>query len=615
LFFFRRLMASLSGGYHAAATTPGAPSGVSCGDVAAFGGASGMNVTPPQSRSPTRGIRGYDNTTADAGTGAGVRGVSPAMGLLKYGLPPARSAGGAYSGTTTPRPGIYSGRTTPRQGSTTPTSTRETANPLLAAIRREVEACETRLSARVLRVEKLGETLREQAHSRFEEKLGELTSAQPIFDRKLAEMSGSLKALTEELQAQVRRINQTDSRLFDAQRRMEDGWRKRTTELEQQMETLSGGGRVGNSANEESHKRHADKARLLQNHLGNHADTLGAMSQLHDEHSDRLEAIESQLQNKNAALKMATSVEEPSALWRCEHEASQATRDAERLAMELRRTQTLSEEHAVRLNSLGTRLQVQEERFQGRMEDQDEKFKRFVASVDGFGLQRKQAALITNADSQEAHAVFRTETVQKLEDLSRHAAQHDEAIMRFEELHCIIDASSNDHNLLSGPQSMIAPSKEYMSSLRPGEELGPVDRQIAALNAKLEMHSNSGIDGGQAQLPPLDLSMAYAAPPNLGVVVGDGAQFAALGAHLGATSSSTGILAEESANAPTLDGMIAALDAEIAVLQNGCEKSEQSRQFSDAGPTMPYLAALQPDDHMTERGVTFIEDFTVASKS
>lgn len=115
------------------------------------------------------------------------------------------------------------------------------ANPLLVAIRREVKASEERLTERVMRVERRAEQFREAAFTSLDEKFTELKEIQPEYDRKLAEMSGCVNGVQEELQSLIRRV--TTNHHAQSQSRTEEtqAWCTKVAELEQQMQELVGG--------------------------------------------------------------------------------------------------------------------------------------------------------------------------------------------------------------------------------------------------------------------------------------------------------------------------------------------------------------------------------------
>lgn len=114
---------------------------------------------------------------------------------------------------------------------------------------------EERLNAQISRVQQQGERLREVALSRMEAKVGAVEAFQPKVDRRMAELSGSVKGLSDEMQSQLRRVDQIDSKLWDWRRQLEEELRSRLVEVEQSLQQLGSAQRVAKAAAEDAAKK------------------------------------------------------------------------------------------------------------------------------------------------------------------------------------------------------------------------------------------------------------------------------------------------------------------------------------------------------------------------
>eukprot|EP00933_Yihiella_yeosuensis_P010042 TRINITY_DN116285_c0_g1_i1.p1 TRINITY_DN116285_c0_g1~~TRINITY_DN116285_c0_g1_i1.p1 ORF type:complete len:274 (+),score=71.04 TRINITY_DN116285_c0_g1_i1:25-846(+) len=105
---------------------------------------------------------------------------------------------------------------------------------LLAAIRREVESCEERLNAKISRLEQQFTKCVEAVEKmpQLDSRVTEVEMALPQLKRQFAELDGIVRGTSDELQGLVKRVASFDSRMLEAARKSEDGWRKRANELE-----------------------------------------------------------------------------------------------------------------------------------------------------------------------------------------------------------------------------------------------------------------------------------------------------------------------------------------------------------------------------------------------
>eukprot|EP00928_Gymnodinium_smaydae_P025331 TRINITY_DN20213_c0_g3_i2.p1 TRINITY_DN20213_c0_g3~~TRINITY_DN20213_c0_g3_i2.p1 ORF type:complete len:1148 (+),score=313.11 TRINITY_DN20213_c0_g3_i2:95-3445(+) len=163
---------------------------------------------------------------------------------------------------------------------------------LLAAVRKQLEALDEKFTNQMTRMQGQTDRMREAANKRLEEKLSAFEGAQPRLERRLAELSGNYKGLSDELQAQIRRVDQMDERHWDWRHSLEDDHRQKYADLEQQAQKAASAARVSGASLEEDRKRHHQRLLKLENqyldHQQSHDDTREGLLHLHA----RLEALE-----------------------------------------------------------------------------------------------------------------------------------------------------------------------------------------------------------------------------------------------------------------------------------------------------------------------------------
>jgi len=137
------------------------------------------------------------------------------------------------------------------------------SNPLLAAIRREVEASEARASEHVGRVERRLEQLCESSRDRVESRLAEIENWQGDYEGRIAEMTGSVKGMKEQLARVLRAITEMDGRLWHNKSTAEEAWRLKASALEAQVEALVSETRQSLIASEDSSSRFGEQIRRL----------------------------------------------------------------------------------------------------------------------------------------------------------------------------------------------------------------------------------------------------------------------------------------------------------------------------------------------------------------
>lgn len=135
---------------------------------------------------------------------------------------------------------------------------------VLTAVRRQMEALEDKLSGQIQRVQLQSDRLRDAALSRVDSKMGAMEAIQPKLDRRLAELSGNYKGLSDEMQAQIRRLDQMDSRLWEWRHQMEEEVRTKFSEIEQAYQKIASSLRVSTATNDDLNKRHNQRILRLE---------------------------------------------------------------------------------------------------------------------------------------------------------------------------------------------------------------------------------------------------------------------------------------------------------------------------------------------------------------
>lgn len=137
-------------------------------------------------------------------------------------------------------------------------------NAVLLAVRKQMEALEDKLSTQINRVQQQGDKLREAAFSRYDSKLDVVETNHPKMERRLAELAGSLRGLSDEMQNQIRRIHQTDTRLYEWRSQLEEEIRAKLGEIEQNQQNMASTIRVHKNTNDDSHKKYNQRLMRLE---------------------------------------------------------------------------------------------------------------------------------------------------------------------------------------------------------------------------------------------------------------------------------------------------------------------------------------------------------------
>lgn len=233
---------------------------------------------------------------------------------------------------------------------------------VLVTVRKHMEALEEKFNSQLVRVQQQSDRLRDAAFSRVDAKLGTMENIQPKLDRRLAELSGNYKGLSDEMQTQIRRIDQMDSRLWEWRHQLEEEIRSKFNEIEQTHQQVASNVRMVNATNEDAFKRCNRRLTrlegLVDERFGLAEDTQQGLMNLHERLAE-LEDIRNQELYK--AEQLPVSKLTPSAL----PDSWQAAGDhVAMVALETRVAETSHKiEHWQReSHEIHSRLEAQEER-------------------------------------------------------------------------------------------------------------------------------------------------------------------------------------------------------------------------------------------------------------
>ena len=98
---------------------------------------------------------------------------------------------------------------------------------VLAAVRRQIEAFEEKVENQISKLQVQGDKSKDTSLSRLEEKVSAAEGLQPRVERRLAELSGNFKGLSDEMQAQIRRVDLLDDRRWEWRHQVEEEMQKK----------------------------------------------------------------------------------------------------------------------------------------------------------------------------------------------------------------------------------------------------------------------------------------------------------------------------------------------------------------------------------------------------
>jgi len=297
----------------------------------------------------------------------GSRGESPragAMLALSPNYPGQRYGGVAARGGSIP--GNARSFLTPGAGE----PVRPAKDALLAMVRRELEALEERLNTTIARASQLGDKKREDATTRIDQKLGTIEALQPKFDRRLAEHSGNYRGVSDEMQAQIKRVDQLDGRLWEWRHALEEEINKKFSQLEQNQDHATSAHRNLETLNEDNAKKHNLRMQQLESlvqdrmmHVEEHGQGLqGLHERLMEVESLRAESIAVAPRQLLDPLEFRESAVPSSAIAALEGQLADACQRIEALQGDRHEMHVRVEAQEERMKSLRTLLDTREDK-------------------------------------------------------------------------------------------------------------------------------------------------------------------------------------------------------------------------------------------------------------
>lgn len=366
------------------------------------------------------------------------------------------------------------GRPASARRSTTPTNGKSEGG-----LQNALVGVEERLNAQISRVQHQGERLREVALSRMEAKVGAVEALQPKVDRRMAELSGSVKGLSDEMQSQLRRVDQIDSKLWDWRHQLEEELRSRLVEVEQSLQQLGSAQRVAKAAAEDAAKklnmRLLRLEGLAEEHHSHAEDTNGSLAQL----NLRLEELEEShgLQHVHHDEEIYAHVEKIR-VREAEWQLQQTTLE-ERFLEHSLSTQGLQQKFDVmqqESSDLRARLEVQEEKLRSLrtlQDTKDEQLRSLIDRVEGENLEGRLKSVQQRVQELESTGTGHTEQLQ----LIQHSLDRQE-----QDVQHLSRLPSPRHQPLEEPQ--VTPSRGLHRLEKLEDQLSRVSQSVQALESQ-----------------------------------------------------------------------------------------------------------------------------------
>lgn len=277
---------------------------------------------------------------------------------------------------------------------------------MVNTIKRQMESMEDKVEAQLVKVQQHGDRLREAAFSRLDSKVSSAEAMQLKFDRKLAELSGNYKGLSEEMQSQIRRLDGFDTKLWDWRHQVDEENRVKFAEVDSGVQKIMSQLNLNRATSEEAINRMWNRVRRLEEIL---EERLG----MSDETSLNIATLDSRLQEIEAArlqdlsLSLAGSAalvparerdadivlpgDSGAALVTLEARVAESIRKFEQTSGETKDLQTRMEAQEVRLSTLRTMVDKKEESYRVQKfdrQDWESKVKEFQHTAEGLERHR-----------------------------------------------------------------------------------------------------------------------------------------------------------------------------------------------------------------------------------
>lgn len=180
----------------------------------------------------------------------------------------------------------------PSSGANAPARQAAAQSALLTAVRKQMDSLEDKVYGQISKMQLQERGLREAAFKTIEEKMHTTEGAQPRLDRRIAELTGNFKGLSDEMQSQIRRVDAMDERLWEWRKEMEEDFRQKFLDYEQRLTKVSSTSRVMHSSFEDTQKKHSLRLQRIEldagDRLAAHEETREGLLMIHS----RLEALE-----------------------------------------------------------------------------------------------------------------------------------------------------------------------------------------------------------------------------------------------------------------------------------------------------------------------------------
>lgn len=174
-----------------------------------------------------------------------------------------RNRSGERSGMSTPNVARFGARALSSGRTAAPPAMRASyESALLAAVQRQLKAFQDGFESS-LREYRQADRLRDAAVARLEEKVSANEGTGNRVDRKIAELTGNWKGLSDEMQTQIRRVNDLDKRFWEQWHQLEEELNKKISDMEHSIQKVPTGMRTV-SALEEQHKQHTRRLQRLE---------------------------------------------------------------------------------------------------------------------------------------------------------------------------------------------------------------------------------------------------------------------------------------------------------------------------------------------------------------
>lgn len=347
---------------------------------------------------------------------------------------------------------------------------------IITAVRRQMEALDDKLSGQIAReitrIQQQGDRLREAAVARLDAKVATIEAMLPKLDRRLAELSGNCKGLSEEMQSQIRRIDQTDSRLWEWRHQLDEDVRAKLSEIEQSYQQVCTSVRVAKATSDDVLKRYAARLVRSEELLEERAAHAGDLSQsLMDLHGRLLQLEDS---GPRSAFKPDHAAVQP-----LEDTSGGALAVLERQHSDfLRKVDQLQQESS----DLRSQVESQEERYRSLRtlcEAKDEQYRVLGSRLDRENwegrLKQLQGRLHDHEQSRVSHC-------EQLEILHQKLAHQEQGLCPLTRPHPGSEGDAACAGRLAQAEARIGALGEELETIRTDLELAP---RVAALVAAL----------------------------------------------------------------------------------------------------------------------------------